>query len=514
MTQNERISLPIWKKIILFLISLIVFSIQIGLFFLLVDTYLNYNSIKNQVGIIYILTLVVALLYVAYIISKPISTNYKLTWSVLILILPIPFCLLYTLNSTSRRMSKRKRLKIFNAVKKLEIKDDMDKLLKEDKTGANLVQAIKHNSLYPVYKGSKFTFFNDAELKHNDFVNELQKASSYVLLEYFIIADGQLMDELFSILNELGNKGVKIYIIYDDIGSRGRMNKKLVKKLSKIPNCLITNYEPLGFSFNLLVNYRDHRKIAVIDGGIAYCGGDNLADEYVHKKERFGFWRDNCGKYEGKVVASFVYLFLEMWYISTKQKITLPIPNIEYNEAGYITVFGDEPTNNTDPGYDLFLAMISSAKKYIYISTPYFIVDDALRKLIALKAKCGVKVVLLMPKIPDKKSAYYMGRENYNEILSAGGFIYEFTPGFNHAKNIIVDDSYAFIGTINMDYRSLFLHYECGALIINNPEIIKMREDFVDALTKSQLVTLEAYKKRSKLQRLIAFFLNLFAPLF
>ena len=513
MTQSERISLPIWRKFIIFLISLVLFSLQMILFFFLFETYINYNS-QNKVGILYILTLVIGFFYVGYIISKPISTNYKLTWSVLILVLPIPFCLLYSLNSTSRRLSKRKRNKIINALNRLEIIDDFEELLNDDSTGANLAQVIKYNGKFSVYKGSKFTFFNDALDKHNDFVMELKKAKSFVLLEYFIISDGKLMDEIFPILSDLGNKGIKIYILYDDVGSRGKMNRKLVKKLSKIPNCLITNYEPLGFSFNPLVNYRDHRKIAVIDGRVAYCGGDNLSDEYIHKSERFGFWRDNCGKYEGKVVNSFIYLFIEMWYTSTKNIIKLEYQTLDYNEPGYIIPFGDGPTNNNDPSFNLFLAMISSAKKYIYISTPYFIIDDALRKIIALKARSGVKVVILMPKIPDKKSAYYMGRENYKEILATGGQIFEFTPGFNHAKNIIVDDSYAFIGTINMDYRSLFLHYECGALIINNPEILKMKEDFVDAISKSEEVTMEKYKKRPIIQRLIAFVLNLFAPLF
>ena len=325
------------------------------------------------------------------------------------------------------------------------------------------------------------------------------------------------MDSLYEVLEERANAGVKIYFLYDEVGSKGILVRKLVKKLSTIKNISINNYQPLGRNINLTFNYRDHRKICVVDGILAYCGGDNLADEYVHKKERFGYWRDNCGKYEGYAAMSFVYLFSQMWYLSTKEVILKKLDPIFYHEKvreGYIIIFGDGASTITNPAYDAFLAMIINAKKYLYISTPYFLVDEAMMKAIELKAKCGVDVKILMPGIPDKKSVYYMGRSLYSRLLNAGVKIYEAKNCFNHAKNIVVDDRYAFEGTINMDYRSLFLHYECGAIIMDNPEIFKMKQDYLDTLNNSLEVKKEEWEKRPLIQKIIAFILNIIAPFF
>lgn len=516
MTINERISLPLWKKIILYVIYIITFTIQLAIIFLVADLYINYTTAATKnIGILYIITYIIAIFYVLYIIAKPISANYKITWCVLILLLPVPFCTLYSLNSLSRRLSKAKRDKIHKAIKINKVLDNKEDLWEENKIGANLVSVVQHSTYAPVYKNTQFKFFANIYDKYLDMLEEIKKAKRYILLEYFIIGKGYLMDNLLPILQEKGKEGIKIYILYDDIGSKGVMTNKLLRQISEIINCKIDSYQPLGLNFNLLVNYRDHRKIAVIDGKIAYCGGDNLADEYIHKKERFGYFRDNCGKYEGEVVNTFKNLFLEMWYTSTKEILTLEDYKFEIKETkGYIMAFGDGPINNADPGYDLFVSLINSAKKYVYISTPYLIIDDSLLSIISLKAKSGVDVRILMPKIPDKKSAFYMGRGNYQILLKAGVKIFEYTPGFNHAKNIIVDDEYVFLGTINFDYRSLFLHYECGALIINNEEINTIKQDYLDALAVSELISYEKWKAMPSYQKLIAFILNLFSTLF
>lgn len=514
MTQNERLSLPFWKKIILLVFSLIFFAIQVFITFIVFDFSIEYTA--SPIKWIYFLTLGIGFCFVLYILHKPISVHYKLTWSILILTFPLPFITLYLFNSSSRKLSKRKQKKIKEAIKHIKINDSLIKLREEDPVGAGIVQAMKHSLPYTLWDDSKYTFFNDCMEKLNDAIIELEKAEKYIFIEYFIIAKGYLMDQLLPVLERKGKEGVEIKILYDDIGSKGVMSKKLLKRISAIPNCKVNNYEPLGLNINFLVNNRDHRKIMVIDGRVAYCGGDNLADEYIHKKNRFGHWRDNCGKYEGNIALSFAALFGEMWYISTKEVINIdPTPVIyEFDQPGYVMAFGDGPHNNENPAYDLFHSLISSATNYLYISTPYFVIDDQTISAIALKAKSGVDVRLLMPKKPDKKSAFYMGRANYGEILKAGGRVYEYTPGFNHAKNIIVDDKYAYVGTVNLDYRSLFLHYECGAVILHNPEIKSMKDDFDDAISKSEEITLECWKKRPWYQKLVAFIFNIFAPLF
>lgn len=509
--------MPIWKKCILLVLSLIVFAIQLAIAFFTITMFFDYgNSEANSVvGVVNIIIYIVALGLVLHIIHRPIPPNFKITWSVLILIFPLPFTLLYTFNFLCLYFSKKKQITAFKNLKFSNDKGDIELLSEDSAGGACLARTVQAGTIAPVYKNHTYKFFSDGAAKHEDLMAELKTAEKYILLEYFIMNNGTVMDEVMDVLEEKGKNGVKIYLLYDDIGSKGGFNKKMLTRLLAIPNCEVATFEPIGLNLNLIVNYRDHRKIAVIDGRVAYCGGDNLSDEYVHRKDRFGFWRDNCGKFEGPIVDSFIALFEENWFMSTRRTLTVePYEHKQYETEGFVQAFGDGPINDADPAYDLFCALIQSAEKYIFISTPYFIIDDILIHELALKAKSGVNVVVLMPGIPDKPAAYYMGRERYGEIIEAGGKIYEFTPGFNHAKNVIVDDKYAFIGTVNFDYRSLFLHYECGALVVNDPEILSMKEDFIDALNKSRLVSLEDWKKRPLNQKIVAFFLNLFSTMF
>jgi len=513
MTKDERLSLPIWKKLLLYIVSFVLFVIQLLLLFAVLGLSFTYSF--SSIKWLFFASLGLGFVVVLYILHKPISTSYKLTWCILILLIPLPSMVLYLFNSRSRRLSKRKQRKLDAAFKKAPKDDSILELKNIDIEGYHLANIVKHNNTAAVYNNTKTTFFNDVELKFNDMLEECRKANHYIFIETFIISHGYLMDKLYDVLLDRGNNGVEIKIIYDDVGSKGLINKKLIRKLAKIPNCKLVDYEPLGVNVNLLINYRDHRKITIIDGNVAYCGGDNLADEYIHKKERFGYWRDNCMKYEGEAVKEFISLFEETWFMSTKKKLTVSYAP-EYIEKGdgFVVPFGDGPSNNIDVAYDTFMGLINTAKEYCYISTPYFVIDDPMIQAIALKAKGGVDVRLLMPHIPDKKSVFYMSRGHYRELLKSGVKIYEYTPGFNHAKNIIVDDKYAFIGTINLDYRSLFLHYECGSLVMLNDSIKEMKEDYDNALSQSELITYDKWKKRPWYQHVIAFILNIFAPMF
>ncbi len=510
MTQNERTSLPLWKKIITVFITLIVFAMQIFLFVLLFQ--INLNNHLNVV--FYFVIELIGICFVLHIIHKPILTSYKLTWSILILIMPLPFTLLYMLNSQSKGLPRYKEKKIKNEFKNYsDYNNVIDELAKIDSKALRYARVLN----FPVYKDTIFTFLNDGETKFNDLLIEIKQAKKYIFIETFILSEGYLLNELLNILEAKGKEGVEIKIIYDDLGSKATLKKKTIQKITKIPNCQITNYNPLGLNINPAFNYRDHRKITIIDGYIAYCGGDNYADEYIHKKERFGYWRDNCGKYKGEAVASFVAMFIEMWYMSTKE--ILPIKNYYVKstylkESSFVIPFGDGPSNGVKISYDIFNSLISSADKTLYISTPYFVIDDAIIDNIVLACKSGVDVRILMPGTPDKKSAFYLARSHYRDILKAGGKIYEYKKGFNHAKNIIVDNKYAFIGTINMDYRSLFLHYECGALILLDDEINNMQLDFIKACDESVEITYDKWKKRSLWQKIIAYILYLFEPLF
>ena len=519
MTINERRNVPLWKKLFAILISLILFSIQLALLIALFYFYGNLTTAVYQglLGIIYLSSLGVGFIFILFIIARPISANYKITWSVVILLAPIPFCTLYILNSMTRASSNKKRKKIADALNKVSLPEGT--LIPEDDIANMLVHNLQTNTYAPLCKKNKVTFYNDALLKHQAMIESLKKAKKFILLEYFIISEGKCFDDLYSVLKDRGEAGVRIYILFDDVGSKMILSKRLSHKLSSIPNLTINNFDPLTFNFSPLVNYRDHRKICVIDGAVVYTGGDNLSDEYIHASERFGFWRDNACRFEGDVAKTFVNLFSETWYISTSQIIkptVLETTESQKDETlnNYVVGFGDGPTIPNDVAYKLFFNMISSAKKYAYISTPYFIIDDAMTSLIALQAENGVDVRILVPGIPDKKTVFYITKSHYKKLLKSGVKIYEFTPGFNHAKNIIIDDKYSFVGTVNMDYRSMFLHYECGALIINDSSVKTMREDFIDALNKSKEITNDEWNKRPLYQKIVAFILNIFAPFF
>lgn len=523
MTLTERRNLPIWKRLLGLLFTLIAFAVQIALIVALVIFLFDYEQevYKTIVGFIYFIAEVVAVIFVLYIVNKKMSMDYKLLWSVLILISPFVFCPIYLLNTTSRHFSNRKQRKIEKALGKyISLKQDV---IEDDFIATNHLNVLQKQTYAPLYKNTEITFFNDILDKHNDMLIALKRAKKFILLEYFIFSKGYVYDSLYEVLKQKSDEGVIIYILYDDVGTKGFISNGLMKKLAALKNVEVAAYQPLGLNINLLVNYRDHRKICCIDGIVSYCGGDNIADEYIHKIERFGYWRDNAAKYVGIASLSFVKLFCEMWYISTKTDIKerFELDNYqtlldEYNPKsnGYVVPFGDGPSIKGNPAYDLFRSLIANANRYIYISTPYFIIDQEMRNLIALKAKSGVKVIILMPKIADKKSVFWMAQNYMGELIDSNVIFYYYTPGFNHAKNIIVDDRYAFIGTINMDYRSLFLHYECGALLVSNSVVDEMKKDFENALLQSEIVTKESLKKRNFMKKLIGGILNLFAPFF
>lgn len=513
--RSERTSLPVWSKIILYIFSTLLFVIQIGIFVLSINFYFNGNlRVSHYAPYFLMIAYFIGFITTIFVIRRSIPTNYKLTWCILIVILPIPFSVLYFLNQLTKAGSSYSYRKHMVESKTFRDDEELKELKDIDLRAYNMVTALKKCEPLSLFNNIKVEYFNDALLKHKDMIEELKKAKSYIYMEYFIISSGSLLDELYDVLYDRGNNGVEIKIIYDDLGSKGRMNHKLFKRLSKIPNCMVEAYEP--FTFNLLTNYRDHRKVTIIDGVICYTGGDNLADEYIHKIERFGYWRDTAVKITGRAALSYTSMFLSTWgRIRGTTVVDFPeVLEMDIKEEGFLLPIWDGPTNKVTPAYDLFSSLISSAEKYVYISTPYFVIDDAMIELLVRKIKEGVDVRILMPHIPDKRTAFYMGRLNYRDIYRAGGRIYEFEAGFNHAKNIIVDDKYAFAGTINMDYRSLFLHYECGAFIIHNKEILHMKEDFLSTLDKSILFDYKAWHRKKWYQRVIGYIFSIFAPLF
>ncbi len=497
------------KTMISVIVSVAVFVLQLAFYVVLFAGVYSAWYLQLATGLM-------GFLVVIWLYRKDINPSYKLSWTIVILAMPMAGTLLYFLFGGGRNVPKRKAKKINAYLQPMIAHTHRIGVLEvTDPRGAMLCKGLKDNSNMDAFTHTDTRFFATGAQKHAALLDDLMSATDYVYLEYFIISDGEVLSSIMQVLTERGRAGVRIKFIYDDIGSKKALSRKTKKALAAIPNLELCVYEPATLSINPRINYRDHRKIAVIDGRVAYMGGDNLADEYVGKKILYGHWRDNAMRFEGDAVHSVELLFAEVWFMSCGEKPEVkPYVCHEHIKGdGVVFPFGDGPTNGRLPAYNLFRGLMSAAQKYLYISTPYLIIDNAFISSIKLAAEQGVDVKILVPHIPDKKLVFAMTRGHYGEILKAGGKIYEYTPGFNHAKNVITDDKYAFIGTVNCDYRSMLLHFECGALLVNNSEITKMRDDFLAAVEVSEEITLQKWKKRSLGAKIVEDTLSLLAPL-
>lgn len=491
-------------------IALVAFALQIAVY---VFVFLSIYSLWY----LQIIVSVFGLIVVIRINYRDINIGYKISWSFFILLLPVIFTVLYFAFGGKRCISKKRRTEIDLYLKEnLVSNDNLNDLSVNNVKGYKMAKAVYNDLNFPVYSNTATKYYENINDKHKELLADLANAEKYIFIEYFIASDGYVLNTILDVLEKKGLEGVEIKFIFDDVGSLKHLRGSTKKRIAKIPNMMLCIYEPVGIRINPRINYRDHRKIVVVDGKIGYIGGDNLADEYVGRKVKYGIWRDNAMRIEGDAVYSLVLLFAEVWAITANQHLDISRYKVDYKVEGngYVMPFGDGPTNSNDPAYELFTSMINNADRYLYISTPYFILDDCFMNNIALAVKSGVDVKILVPHIPDKKITFALTRSNYKRILKAGGKIYEYTKGFNHAKNIIADDRYGFIGTVNCDYRSMFLHFECGALLVDNTDILEMRDDFLAAVAESEEITLEKWKKRPFYTKMLEVIFNFVSPMF
>ena len=357
---------------------------------------------------------------------------------------------------------------------------------------------LRETSFMRGFTDSKATFFKTGTEFFNDLIQELEKAQKFIFLEYFTIDNGFIWNNIHRILKEKAAAGVEVKMIYDDMGTIGKLPANYYKKLQAegIKCYKFNRFTPI---LTAVYNNRDHRTIAVIDGKAAYTGGINLADEYANIVTPFGMWKDSAIKVQGKAVYAFTLMFLQMYISNNKiEEDNTKYFELDYEkfDDGYIHPFGCGPLPyyKEKVGEGSFLNLINSAKKSIYITTPYLIVDHTM--LLALKnaAYKGIDVRIITPHIPDKKAIFNMTRSNYKPLMEAGVKIYQYTPGFIHSKQILVDDEIAIVGTINLDFRSLVHHFEDGVLLYKNSCIKDIKSDFEDTIRVSELVTNQNFK--------------------
>ena len=465
--------------------------------------------------------MIMSVLVVLYILNRRSDPTYKLAWIIPIMILPVLGGLFYVLlggTGISNRM-KNKMHSIVDKMKEClhQHPETLNNLKNENKIAFNQAKYIEKYSSCPVYDNSATEFLPSGEEFFKQLIEELKKAEKYIFLEFFIIEKGIMWNTILDILKEKASQGLDVRVVYDDFGCVTRLPRGYNKTLEEFGiKCSVFNpYIPV-LSFSL--NNRNHRKIVVIDGKTAYTGGVNIADEYINAVEKFGHWRDSVIEIKGDAVWSFTVMFLSMWsYLRHIDENYEDFKPEDFDQSvechGYVQPFDHSPLDNEHVSEAVYLNLINQAEKYIYIETPYLIIDNKMMVALTMASKRGVDVRILTPYIPDKWYAFAVTQSNYEELLETGVSIYQYTPGFNHGKTFVVDDDYAVVGTINLDYRSLYLHFECGVWMNNTDSVQQVKTSTLDALKISKQVTLEDIKKTPKIRRLGRTVLKIFAPL-
>lgn len=472
------------------------------------------NSLPAIQTVLRILSLVAIL----FVIKSDMNPSYKIGWVLLIAVLPILGGLMYVIFGNKRPTKYMREMLRAQLEKSAEYLGTQESITGElDGGAAGLFKYLEGSAGYPTAKNTTVRYYRVGEEMYADLLPELEKAEKFIFLEYFIIRPGEMWDGVLEILKRKAAAGVDVRIIYDDMGC--------IDILPANYNATLEGWGIRTMAFNrfvpavsLVMNNRDHRKITVIDGKVGFTGGINISDEYINVKERFGHWKDTGLMLKGPGVFNLTLMFLEMWNAFNKDgdgyAEFIPDSFDECGSAddGYVLSFSDSPLDNESVGESVYTDMLYQAKDYIYITTPYLAIDSELQTALCMAAKRGVDVRMITPGIPDKKLVYRLTRSYYPTLLRAGVKIYEYTPGFIHAKSFVCDDKLCVVGTINMDYRSLYLHFECGTLMYNNPEIKQVKKDDLDTMEKCRKVELSDMKTNF-LGELFDSFLRSVAPL-
>lgn len=457
---------------------------------------------------------------IIYIINSEENPAFKLTWILPICLFPVfgvAFYLFVMLNPGNRALQKALGVRIDETKPYLQTEYRViEKLKKEDNGIQNLGRYIQKYNDFPTYDHTKVTFLSTGEAKYEDLIEELRKAEKFIFIEYFIINRGAVWDSILEILEEKVKQGVEVRVMYDGMCSLVALPYNYPKELRK-RGIQAKAFAPIKPLLSTHQNNRDHRKVLVIDGKVAYNGGINLADEYMNRKKRFGHWKDTAVKLEGDAVKSFTLMFLQMWNLSERgageyENYILPPTGMNFGD-GFVIPFNDDPTNRLDVAECVYLDIINRANDYVHIMTPYLIIDNEMVTALAFAARRGVDVKIMLPGVPDKKSVYAIARTYYPQLLAAGVKIYEYKPGFLHAKEFVSDDVKAVVGTINLDYRSLYEHFECGTYIYKNPAVREIEKDYQETLKKCRKVDYQYYVDLPWWYRITGHVLRLVGPL-
>ena len=494
------------------------------LFLLAIQLYVFWFAVtylKDYANFIYASLLVLEIVSIIYIINSDSEPDFKITWILVILVLPIFGATFYAF--VKLQLGTRVLKKLLKDMEKktmpyLQQNPEVLESLRVSKpANANLATYLNNKLTFPVYQNTQVSYFASGEEKFEEMKKQLRMAKKFIFLEYFIVEKGKMWGEILDILKEKVWEGVEVRFMYDGMCSMNQLPLGYEKEMKRAGiKCKLFN--PVRPVLSSAQNNRDHRKICVVDGRVAFTGGINLADEYINVKERFGHWKDTAVMLEGEAVQSFTMMFLQMWNVNEKRKETFSKYLSQRSgeirrELGYVLPYGDSPYDNEDIGKRVYLHILEHSKKYVHIMTPYFILDHEMLEGLCHAAKCGIEVSVIMPHIPDKWYAFILAKTYYKKVMDAGVKIYEYMPGFIHAKIFVSDGDTATVGTVNLDYRSLYHHFECGAFIYNNTVVWDVEKDFQNTLSKCKQVTREELHNRPIVEKVVSSVLKLIAPL-
>ena len=437
---------------------------------------------------------ILSVLLVLGIVKESKSLSKDLPWIIIIMLFPIVGALLYIVIGGNLKKSK-----VLKAIKQSEENGgkyfvqnkDIKKEIEEQNNGK--LNYLMNYLNFPVTKNNEVKYYSFGEKAFPDMISELKNAKKFIFLEYFIIKTGKMWDEILKILEEKAEQGLDVRLIYDDMGCIAFLPTNYPKKMEeKGIKCVAFN--KLNPFLGVIMNNRDHRKMMIIDGKTVFSGGMNLADEYINLEHPYGIWKDNGIKIKGDAVWNFTVMFLNMWNAYKKEDSNYNIFKYDFskenlNNKGYVVPYFETPLDSEIVGENVYLNIINQATKYLYIFTPYLIIDTDMINSLILSAKRGVDVRIVVPGIPDKKIVYSLTTSYFETLIKNGVKIYKYTPGFVHSKVFISDDNIATVGTINLDYRSLYLHFECGVFMQDVDVINEVKKDLVETIEKSHLVS-------------------------
>jgi len=504
----------IWGMVfsrLLIVAILIVLQILLYLsFFVWLRQYLPHYAVADTIF---------TLIMVFYLFNNRMDSTAKLTWLALLAVAPLlgAFLLLYTQTNIGHRATRKRVVELIDETKDLLPQNDLVlEHLAHDGSGIDdLHHYLNRSGSFPIYSQTEVQYFPLGEDKFAAMITELEKAEKYIFMEYFIIEEGYMWGRILDVLARKAQEGVDVRVMYDGTCEFFLLPHDYPKRLEKL-GIKAKAFAPVTPFISTHYNYRDHRKILVIDGKVAFNGGVNLADEYINRKKRFGHWKDTAVMLKGKAVQSFTLMFLQMWNIGESEpEFSSCLTEASSMEAakGFVMPFGDCPLDEDKVGESVYIDFLYRANDYVHIMTPYLILDGELETALKYAAQRGIDVIIILPGIPDKKMAYALAKSHYSALLDAGVKLYEYTPGFVHAKVFVSDDSKGVVGTINLDYRSLYHHFECGTYLYQTPCISDMEADFEATLAKCREVTPESIKSEKPYYKVVGRLMKIIAPL-